>query len=96
MDIPDILKDLSPLLILLLIAFLKSKKGDEQEHVSVSKNTAPLPPLVESASVSMPQKDSMEALPMGIVSRDGERKRKKRSAKEMVIAQVILDKPLSL
>ncbi len=95
MDLSNILKDLSPLLFILLISFLKSKKTKEPEYIPTVKRNLFPPLLVESDPVSIPQ-EILEAPPMEAVCRASVTKKKRRSIKEMVIAQAILDRPHAL
>ena len=95
MDLSNILKDFSPLLVILLISFLKSKKTKEPEYIPTVKRDHFPPPLVESDPVSIPQ-ETLEAPPMEAICRDSVTKKKRRSVKEMVIAQAILDRPHAL
>jgi hypothetical protein len=95
MDIPDILKDLSPLLIILLISFLKSRKPKEvEEDILLAKHISPPPPPVaDIQSHPASQECLQEAFPMELVCGVPTKKKKSRSIKEMVIAQVVLDRP---
>ena len=94
MDISDIFKDLSPLLFVLLISILKSKKPKESEYIPTVKRNPSPPPFVEADPVFIPQ-ETLESLPVEAVCRDSVAKKKRRSIREMVIAKVILDRPIA-
>jgi hypothetical protein len=92
MDVRTFLTVLAPFLAVLFFALMKSKKTKPEERVAAIPKTLPLqtspssPPSLTSQVVL----EEPSSLALGVAEPKGS---KKRSAKELIIAQVILNRP---